>query len=549
MPTLNIGGRRVKVDDSFLELSPEDQNATVDEIAQSFGPPNAKPETPDANNSQEKPAPSLGEIPLKALMNVPKSAVEFGKNIVQPILHPIDTAVAVGNLGKGVLQKTGIMSGEDAIPYADATGQMLLDRYGSYDAIKRTLADDPVGALADASLLFTGGGAAAARAPGMLGKVGETVGNIGRAIDPLTIAGKGMGHAAKGTAVLAREGIGSFGTHTGGESIKTAARSGYEGSQAGKAFQEHLRGLAPLEEPVQEMRGALSNMRSDKNSAFSLGKDTFTKNTAALDFDKIDDALADITKVGTVPAPGGLSLIVDPSTQKVRQAIGQAVQEWKDAKVNTVQGFDGLKRRIGDIRDNTAYGSPERYVADHAYHAVKNTIEEWSPEYRDTMKGYENAMRDIREIEQGLNLKNRTSIDSSLRSLQSVLRNNVNTNYGYRTALAKDLATHGAPLVTEKLAGQALNPWTPRGLGKITGPMGAMGALYGGGVGGLLALPLMSPRAIGEAAYYGGRAAKGVSKLSPLLKAARKEMPGLFQLGRITEPPRNLLLEEDEGEN
>lgn len=33
MPTLNIGGQKVKVDDSFMQLSPEDQNATVDEIA------------------------------------------------------------------------------------------------------------------------------------------------------------------------------------------------------------------------------------------------------------------------------------------------------------------------------------------------------------------------------------------------------------------------------------------------------------------------------------------------------------------------------------
>ena len=33
MPTLNIGGQKVRVDDSFLQLSPEDQNATVDKIA------------------------------------------------------------------------------------------------------------------------------------------------------------------------------------------------------------------------------------------------------------------------------------------------------------------------------------------------------------------------------------------------------------------------------------------------------------------------------------------------------------------------------------
>jgi hypothetical protein len=37
MPTLNIDGRNVQVDDSFLSLSHEQQNATVEEIAKSFG--------------------------------------------------------------------------------------------------------------------------------------------------------------------------------------------------------------------------------------------------------------------------------------------------------------------------------------------------------------------------------------------------------------------------------------------------------------------------------------------------------------------------------
>lgn len=37
MATLNIQGKRVKVDDSFLQLSPEQQNATVDEIASQMG--------------------------------------------------------------------------------------------------------------------------------------------------------------------------------------------------------------------------------------------------------------------------------------------------------------------------------------------------------------------------------------------------------------------------------------------------------------------------------------------------------------------------------
>jgi hypothetical protein len=39
VPTLEIEGRRVQVDDSFLKLSPAEQQATVDDIASSFAPP------------------------------------------------------------------------------------------------------------------------------------------------------------------------------------------------------------------------------------------------------------------------------------------------------------------------------------------------------------------------------------------------------------------------------------------------------------------------------------------------------------------------------
>lgn len=50
MATLNINGRKVKVDDSFLSLTPEQQDATVDEIAASLGTgePAPKAEQPNA---------------------------------------------------------------------------------------------------------------------------------------------------------------------------------------------------------------------------------------------------------------------------------------------------------------------------------------------------------------------------------------------------------------------------------------------------------------------------------------------------------------------
>lgn len=55
MPTLNINGQRVKVDDSFLSLSPDQQNATVDEIARSLGPAKVPP-APAAPSSEAEPS-------------------------------------------------------------------------------------------------------------------------------------------------------------------------------------------------------------------------------------------------------------------------------------------------------------------------------------------------------------------------------------------------------------------------------------------------------------------------------------------------------------
>lgn len=49
MTTLNIGGKRVKVDDAFKSMSPEEQNAAVEEIARSLGSVGEGAPTPEQN--------------------------------------------------------------------------------------------------------------------------------------------------------------------------------------------------------------------------------------------------------------------------------------------------------------------------------------------------------------------------------------------------------------------------------------------------------------------------------------------------------------------
>jgi hypothetical protein len=107
MPTLNIQGKRVKVDDSFLQLSPEDQNKTVDEIASHMAvqtEPDAKPAVSGRHLTFEE-----GQAALDA--EGANGAVGTGlTGLLQGI--PIAGPYIVGGLQKGAAGLSSLMDGE-----------------------------------------------------------------------------------------------------------------------------------------------------------------------------------------------------------------------------------------------------------------------------------------------------------------------------------------------------------------------------------------------------------------------------------------------------
>jgi len=473
---------------------------------------------------------SLGwtDVPRKAVENIGPSALQFGKDIVQPFLHPVETAESLKNLGHGLLQKTNILHGDEYKKYPEAVGQFFADRYGGVENLKKTLAEDPVGFASDLSLVLTGGAALPAKIPGAVGQVGRATQTVGRAVDPLTAVGK----TAKGIGHVGAELIGGLGTHTGGDSLRIAAQAGREGGLAAQAFRENMRELAPMEDTVDAARKAVQHMRAERSVAYEQGMRGVNDPTI-LSFNDLDAAL---NRADAIKTYKGQSL--SPSTETIRGEMRQAVNDWKNLQASefwTAEGFDALKQRLGDIRDKTQYGTPERVVANEIYNAARNTIIKQAPEYARVMKGYEEASKQIKEIERTLSLNPNATVDTALRKLQSVLRDNVNTSYGRRKELAEYLVNAGAPRLMERLAGQANKSWVPRGLGKLGMQMAVeLGAILAGlGTGGIghaamygaAALPFMSPRLMGEAAYYGGRGAGALQKYGPDPRAA-------YQVGR-----------------
>jgi len=170
------------------------------------GPAGSTPEQAFAMLKQHlSPSMSWGDVPGQALQNAPHSAFEFAKGVAQPFIHPIDTAKNVGMLAGGLLQQaTGDPGHTDYRPHAQAVEDFYKDRYGSEEGFKKAIAEDPVGVLGDFSMVLTAGGSAAARAPGLIGKIGELARGVGDVANPLIGPAKAAGAAGEEAARITR---------------------------------------------------------------------------------------------------------------------------------------------------------------------------------------------------------------------------------------------------------------------------------------------------------------------------------------------------------
>jgi len=134
---------------------------------------------------------SLGQT----ITNIPSSAVQLGRDIIEPILSPIETAKSLQSLGQGIVEKVFVPQNINGFNFGqteneevvDAVGTFINERYGSSDAFKQTVQEDPVGVVADLAGLLTGGAALAPKV-GKAGAIAGAAQNIGKAIDPLNLS-------------------------------------------------------------------------------------------------------------------------------------------------------------------------------------------------------------------------------------------------------------------------------------------------------------------------------------------------------------------------
>ena len=528
------------------------------------GAPPAESTTDEAESGVLPAAKRAGKQVLETIENIPKSAGRYVGDIAQTIRHPIDTATTFMNLGRGVMQKLGILQGTQYEVYPEAVGKMIADRYGSPGAAFKTLHDDPVGMAADISMMFGGAGlvpralgegaqiAGATRTAGVLGKTADVLGAVSEVTDPVAGARKAGDFAARWGGEIPAQFFGRTMTHTGEESMRIPAKAGYEA--AGRsAFLKQVVGYGqPMQDLVVEARAGLNAMRKAKSAAYNSDKARVLLDKTVLDFKDIDKAVSDTEKSFS------FKQLPPPETSgDILNHIKRYIASYKllpDKEYHTAEGLDAMKKRLrasvikkfGELKE----GTPEAKVLGDIYASVKDTIINQAPEYGKMMLAYDEADDLIKDIEKTLSLNRHAAVDTSLRKLLSVLRDNVSTNYGHRRELMKYLVDAGATNIMQKLAGEQMRTLLPRGLGgaiygaaNIAGGSAAAAHVKGALPAWLMYTAGSSPALAGLGALGAGTAARYAGKASHAAPHARM----LGKIGARQAPDGSYYIQGEDG--
>jgi hypothetical protein len=467
---------------------------------------------------------------LQTLYNVPESGAQFIQDTILPLLSPIETAKNLIELGTGIyhLSTPGEQPSEEV---ARAVGKYFYDRYGGENLeqvktnVAKTLKEDPVGFFADLALPLS-----VVRAPL---KADSVIVKVTKAIDPTEVLIKGTGAAYQHVAKPSFQAVGGMirgQAGIGDGVLSTAYYAAREGGEPLAYLKEQMSKNADLEtklKPVYSYLEGLENIANARKASYlekmsELGLENIKINPLNVR-QTVIEATNEFTKEGL-------------GTPKIKAKINEVnnlVDEFlSNPKLHTIDGLDFLKQSLDDLKPDALKKDRTGAYITTLQNKFKNQILEQSPEYRGVMEAYSESKTLQDQIQKAIGKQDPIAIESISRKLQASTRDNVATSYGLRSKLIDELAMEGKqPMLPYQLAGQALEPILPRGIGRVTTPT-VTGLLGGAGVfvdPSFFALAaaqtgMSSPRFLAEVAMRSGQIS---GKVSPSLQKLSNVLPEL----------------------
>lgn len=348
-----------QIDDLFIDETPlpaenGDVSSQIDAL---FGDETVTPEPQFVNIGgavtalEGEPAPAFGATTQppeeegqsaisEAVSNIPKSGLDFLRNIFTAVTSPVQTAKAVGKIGAGAIEKgvaqvipgfEGVVGQKDFEAFVD----LMQKRFGGLDEIEETFRKDPVGLLADVSTVLGVGGAALTK----VGQVSKVAG--------LTKAGAIASKAATpvGTLLKSRAPINSL--------IKTALNlSKTKGlkriDELANAFLKkglniNRKSLTKLDNNIKTIRKEINNIIDTKTvDGIKIKTDDIVKS--------LDDLIENSAKQGLeIPDLAVIKKMRDQFAQQNGSIL--TPRQVQDIKVGFNKGFKpDLESRFGQVR-------------------------------------------------------------------------------------------------------------------------------------------------------------------------------------------------------
>lgn len=274
-----------------------------------------QPEKPQRNYA-------WSEVPGAAASNLAENAGTVGGHLVEAASNPIETLKGLGKLAIGTVQQFVPGQQQYEAEYSDPFYARLFNDAGvtfgengmgfDQEQLKRTLAERPVEAMLDVSMVAGAPGAVVGRFPGAVGSVGRGLETVSRATNPLHLP-------TRAVTSVARRAISPFPARQANAAANAALQAEGVRLTAGQAT-----GSKGLRYAESELGGArtgdaidLQNAQFTRAASHRIGEDTPHLDGQTMDgaYHRIGGEIGSIAQRNTVVADR--ALVAD---------VGQAVQ-------------------------------------------------------------------------------------------------------------------------------------------------------------------------------------------------------------------------------
>ena len=526
--------------------------------------------------------PDWSEVPGQAFENAPESAGRLASGIWEMITNPVDTAVAIGDLAGGVASKLvpGLELDETA---ADNFGKFIVDRYGgdegdAFAGLRRTLAKDPVGAIADLSALVTGGGMAAAKgamavskvaraagAPGIASAAGTTsrgldqVAKVASYADPVALPFRAAGGVIRGlrnpdAKLLFDEGVSpTIGQTLGGtagrleETIGTvpvlgsAIGAGRRRAKGQFNLAARNRALKPIGETADKRIVGSAGINEVSKKLSSAYKNLLPKVTLIPDAQLLDDIIEAVAEAKMYIGPDAAKSLDKILKNQVTPHLGAPMGGVKLKAVEEALGKYGDKFGDSTLPDHRIVGDA---ISD-VQRALREAVERGNPQHAAELnrinKGYANYVR-LRAAQKSVKSGEDFTPGHYATAVRGSDRSVGKGDFARGRALGQDLSSAGMRVLGDKVPSS--------GTGERLAVLGAGSALATGTAAGFVE-PMTAALMAGSAVPYAPGIQRGMAAAllkrpkvaGPIGGAVQKLGPVVGHAGYQTTRPQR---EEDE---